>query len=103
MNKTEQKQLEAYFAVMKSKQKHISSVEKVLRGLEWRLKNNPGLPLRIGVHLTGAKQYQDHGVYEEMPADIVGPTFLPVLRKKLAELRKELIELPAVHTGAERK
>jgi len=101
MNRKEQKRLAAHFAAMKSLQDRIAATDKVLRGIQDRIRRYPGQPLRVSVSV-GGRQYRDYGTYATLPADLIGPAFVPVLRAKLKELRQELRELPAVGSREER-
>lgn len=98
MKPREYKKLNAYHGMATALVKRIQNLDSFLRGLRYRLKENPAAELEVTVRRARIGRAWDTGATMKLPVQIVGKLLLPIVKRELSEAKTELRELPPIKT-----
>lgn len=93
------RQLQAYHGLAAAKVKQIEGLDSFLRGLQYRLRENPAAELEITVRRVRSARNWDSGATMKLPVSIIGKLLLPIVKSELKQARDDLRELPPIKTA----
>lgn len=96
------RRLQAYHGLATATVKRIENLDSFLRGLQYRLRENPAAELEVTVRRVKAARSWDSGATMKLPVSVVGKLLLPIVKDELKQARDDLRGLPPMKTEESR-